>query len=272
MRAQTGLPTPRDEADRRRSPTRHGSQELGSRCGSCACDPELLDPWLLAQWLRSLPDRYAELFNQAPPERDIMRAHPWPGAWSASQYVFHVAKLAQSAADDVLRVMADRAPGTVTVEAAATCRTRPLPKTVLAALALSIERLTATAELIAADDWLIGIRHHEELLALELIRQALHEANHHLVEARQVLEEVQLHPAEAGAAGVVGIPFSATLSDGGGPEPTTLGPLNTTTELPKVPKLALVTSGARNVSGGAESMSAFLSMVEQDRRIVGLGS
>jgi len=216
MRAQIGLPTPRDKADRRQSPTRHGPQEFGSRCGSCACDPELLDPWLLAQWLRSLPDRYAELFNQAPPERDIMRAHPWPGAWSASQYVFHVAKLAQSAADDVLRVMADRDPGTVTVEAAATCRTRPLPKTVLAALALSIERLTATAELIAADDWLIGIRHHEDLLALELIRQALHEATHHLVEAGQVLEEVRLHPAEAGAAGVVGVPFSATLSDGGG--------------------------------------------------------
>ena len=148
-----------------------------------------------------------------------MRDHPWPGAWSASQYLVHVAQVAEVTAKGVVRLLADDPAGNRTQEAPKApggSRSRPLPAAVLASIGASIEQLASTAELIASDDWRIGIRRHGELPSLELIRLALHEATHHLVEAAQVLEQVRRHPAGTSGGGAVGIAFSATVSDDGG--------------------------------------------------------
>lgn len=123
MKARPPVPA---GAERRQSPALSGPEELGGRCGSCDCDPELLDPWLLAQWLRSLPYRHAEVFNQACSGRDTMRDHPWPGAWSASQYLVHVAQVAEVTAEGVVRLLADAdaPPGLLgaALEAGSDCR------------------------------------------------------------------------------------------------------------------------------------------------------
>lgn len=201
----------RDETVRLLPPSRQ--ENLRCRCGGCACDPELLDPWLLARWLQSLSDRYAGLRDQVCSGRGVTPADPWREVWSVSLHVVHVAQVAAVAARSVAAVMAGTNPSGA---AAASSVSRPFPAVRLPTLADSIGQLAAATVLIASDDWLVGIRLRGQLQSLELIRRALHEANHLFVEVAEELEVLQLLPSGADTPDPAAVHLPLVVTDGGG--------------------------------------------------------
>ena len=89
--------------------------------------------------------------------------------WAALQHTVQVAQVTAVAASEVAAVMA----GGDSAVAATELPSGPdyLPQAYSRPLAASIGLLAGTTELIASDDWLIGIRPQGQLHSLELIRR-----------------------------------------------------------------------------------------------------
>lgn len=169
------------------------SVEMAGQCGFCDCDPELLNPWLLAAWLRSLPDQYTTLFDRAEPVVDLVARYPRNDR-SASDHAAHAAHVLQTTAEAVARGLTSRTARTTSGGQDTITNTSDLAL-VLTTLVASTKTLTTAIGQISTEAWLLGFHDHHELKTLELIRQAIHEAAHHLAEATSACNDAHRQPA-----------------------------------------------------------------------------
>ena len=169
--------------------------------GRCACgfDPDLLSPQDAAVSLRSLSRRWRSVLafdlDAAEPE-GVLGERPFHGAWSALEHAGHVRDVLHSLTIRLGRVLREDDP--VLPE---THDTPPAganeqgPAVILAALAHTAEQLAECIETTPPTEWLRSGRRGpdaEVVRAVDLVREAVHEGVHHLVEASRQLENLRL--------------------------------------------------------------------------------
>jgi len=170
--------------------------------GSCGCgfDSTLVGPAEAIASLRSLPRRWRSVLafdlDAAEPEA-LLAARPTAGAWSALEHAGHVRDVLHALSIRVGRVLREDQPVLPeTHDTPPSGANEQGPGVVLAGLALTAEQLAECIEATAATEWhRSGRRGPDDVRAIDLVREAVHEGVHHLQEASRQLE--QLRAADA---------------------------------------------------------------------------
>lgn len=170
--------------------------------GPCACgfDPDVVGPADAATTLRSLHRRWRSVLafdlDAAEPEA-VLAERPFPGGWSALEHAGHVRDVLHALSIRLGRVLRERDP--VLPE---THDTPPAganeqgPGVVLAGLSVTAEQLAECIETTPATEWhRTGRRGSDDVRAIDLVREAVHEGVHHLQEASRQLEQLRLTSA-----------------------------------------------------------------------------
>lgn len=163
-------------------------------CGACGFQPDTLSPADAIVALRSFPRRWRELLAGFPADEgeDAAVRRRLAGGWSALEHVAHVSQALSAQAERLERIRHLERPTigpVVTPEPGIDEATGA--EEVVAELGRSAERLATVAESMVGEDWLrAGIREGQELTALELLREGVHEGAHHLHEADALLERI----------------------------------------------------------------------------------
>ncbi|HET9442763.1 MAG TPA: DinB family protein [Acidimicrobiales bacterium] len=147
--------------------------------------------------LRGLPRRWRSALalhlEDSDPEALLAR-RPGPDTWSALEHAGHVRDVIHALDIRVQRVLREDEPvlpGThVTPPAGANEQGVAV---VLAALTVSVDQLARTILVTPAGHWgRTGLRGRVRLTALDLVREAVHEAVHHLAAAEAAIARLRL--------------------------------------------------------------------------------
>lgn len=167
--------------------------------GRCACgfDSTVLTPADAATGLRSLAHRWRSVlaFDLDAAEPDsVLAARPSPGGWSALEHAGHVRDVLHALSIRLGRVLREERPVLPqTHDTPPSGANEQGPGVVLAGLALTAEQLAECIEGTAATEWhRSGLRGPDDVRAIDLMREAVHEGVHHLHEASRQLEQLRL--------------------------------------------------------------------------------
>ena len=169
--------------------------------GPCGCgfDPDGVRPAEAVVALRSLSRRWRSVLafdlDSAEPEH-VLTARPM-GGWSALEHAGHVRDVLHALGIRLQRVLREVDPVLpethVTPPSGAN---EQGPGVVLAALSLTAEQLAQAVEMTQPTEWLrTGLRGSHTITAIDLVREAVHEAIHHLHEASTQIEELRFSEA-----------------------------------------------------------------------------
>ena len=161
------------------------------QCGECGFVPDGVTPRDAFVAVRSFPRRWRELL--APDgflDDHVISYRPSPEEWSALHHAGHLADALRTAANRLARVRTADRPLLAEVPGQ-----QSLPveddgsvEMVLTRMADSCARLAAEIDKTGPDDWQrVGMRRREEVSAIDLAREAVHEGAHHLRDAERVL-------------------------------------------------------------------------------------
>ena len=169
--------------------------------GRCRCgfDPDSFAPVDAAAALRTLHRRWRSVLafdlESAEPE-ETLTSRPL-GGWSALEHAGHVRDVLHALCIRLQRVVREDDPVLpethVTPPSGAN---EQGPAVILAALSHTAEQLAQTIEMTPSTAWArTGHRGREQVTALSLVREAVHEGTHHLQEASTQIEELRLTDA-----------------------------------------------------------------------------
>jgi hypothetical protein len=170
-----------------------------ARCSECGYDWDTEPPRLVEQ-LRVFPDRYRTPLTRflagEDPER-LVRTRPAPGVWSALEYAAHTRDALGFYAARVERVLAEHHPRLTPFDFDAASderRYNELEVThVVDELGTAADRLAARLEPLDAGEWqrtAVGSGGDETTIVV-LVRRAVHEGHHHLLDIGRVLRRVR---------------------------------------------------------------------------------
>ena len=161
------------------------------QCGECGFVPAGLAPGDASVAVRSFPRRWRELL--APDgflDDDAISYRRSPEEWSALDYAAHLADALRIATDRLARVRTAERPllAEVPGQPSAPVEDDSSVEMVLARLGDNCARVAAEIDKTGPDDWQrVGMRRRQEVSALQLAREAVHEGAHHLRDAERVL-------------------------------------------------------------------------------------
>jgi len=169
-------------------------------CDECGFHGGTLDPSATVARMRALPDRWSEVMSQ---DEALLRARPEPDTWCAVEYAQHVinaiasiewgARLfAAGRAPDWDELSEDSLPGAFEhathdcgrFELADTLESLTVVANSMAAFAESLTPEEQAVVAVYADDWVIN--------TTAVIRHALHDAEHHVLDVRRGIARQQL--------------------------------------------------------------------------------
>lgn len=169
-------------------------------CDECGFHGGTLDPEATVARIRSLPDRWSEVMSQ---DEEWLRARPEPNTWCAVEYAQHVinaiasiewgARLfAAGRSPDWDELSEDSLPGVFEHEThdcdrfdiAGTLQSLGVVAESMATFAESLTLEERVAVAVYAEDWVIN--------TTAVIRHALHDAEHHLLDIRRGIARQQL--------------------------------------------------------------------------------
>src|SRR5688572_11113237 len=164
--------------------------------GRCACgfEPSHLGPLDAVETLRSLHRRWRSVLafdlDAAEPEA-VLAQRPSPTGWSALEHAGHVRDVMHALSIRLGRVLTEDSPILPeTHDTPPSGANEQGPGVVLAGLAVTVEALAECIETTAATEWhRTGVRRGEQVRAIDLVREAIHEGVHHLREASLQLEQ-----------------------------------------------------------------------------------
>lgn len=165
-----------------------------AQCPECGFVADGMSPADASAAIRSFPRRFRELLMpDRVTDQGLLRHRPSPGDWSAIEHVAHLADAFHVAANRLVRVRAVERPP-LGRDGGDSFDDGPDAGLVLARLRDSCARLADEIDATSPDDWRrVGMRNRQEVDALQLVHEAVHEGAHHLREVRTTLA----HPRRA---------------------------------------------------------------------------
>ena len=166
------------------------------RCG-CGFDPDNLSPLDAMAGLRSLPRRWRSVLafdlEAAEPE-GVLAQRPSPNSWSALEHAGHVRDVLHALCIRLQRVLREDDPVLPeTHDTPPSGANEQGPGVILAALAHTAEQLAQQIEMTPSSEWRrSGHRGTSTVHAIDLVREALHEGVHHLMEASAQLQSLRV--------------------------------------------------------------------------------
>ena len=165
------------------------------RCGECGFDWDGTAPTGLVVELTAVPHRYRAQLGAlvTQPEVAPLRTRPDPTTWSALEYVAHTRDALAFYAERIERVLGEERPTLGPFDADAACEDRRYNhedvEEALDGLAGVARRLGARLAGLLASSWSrIGIgTDGGERSVLQLVRRAVHEGQHHLLDIERAL-------------------------------------------------------------------------------------
>ena len=182
-------PTQR-QAERRLHPIR----TPGTDCAKCGFEARTVSPADAIAAMRSFPRRYRRALQDALLDLDygdrIISTRP-TGMWSALELTAHVRDALHVFEKRMQRIVQEDAPSLADAE----LETPPTTahdqgvELVLATLLSTADEFARTASRISGDDWIRkGMLGTAEVSALDVLREAVHDASHHLRDLEKVIE------------------------------------------------------------------------------------
>jgi hypothetical protein len=170
-----------------------------ARCEECGYDWDA-GPKQLAEHLRIVPDRFRAPLTRflagENPDR-VVRTRPAPAVWSALEYTAHTRDAVAFYDGRVERVLLGDRPQLSPFDADAACADRRYNQQavtwVLDELHVGCDRLAARITTLDEPQWQqVGIGSAgDERTVLALVRRAVHEGHHHLLDVGRVLRRVR---------------------------------------------------------------------------------
>jgi hypothetical protein len=170
-----------------------------ARCSECGFDWNTEPPHLVEQ-LRVFPDRYRTPLTRFLAGEDpehLVRTRPAPGVWSALEYAAHTRDALGFYTVRVERVLTEHPPRLTPFDFAAASdedRYNDLEVTrVVDELSTAAGRLAARLEPLDTEEWqktAVGSS-GDETTIVALVRRAVHEGHHHLLDIGRVLRRVR---------------------------------------------------------------------------------
>ncbi len=168
-------------------------------CPQCGLDYDTVSPPDSSVAARSYPRRFRELLSGFDPDEDaelLIRRRPQPDVWSALEYTAHVADTVDTLADGLHRTATEDKPtlGFFNPDDRAESQHYNAQATsaVLDRLAQSCGDLAEAIDATDAGDWgRTAMWPWGERDALTTMRNAVHEAYHHLRDTERVLKTVR---------------------------------------------------------------------------------
>lgn len=166
-------------------------------CPDCGFDPTTMTPRDAVVRLRSFPRLWRSglaMHLDDPDPEAVLAGRSAPGAWTALEHAGHVRDVLHALDIRLQRVLREDEPVLpethVTPPAGANEQGMAV---VLAALSVSADQLARTIEQTPRSAWSrSGRRAGRIVTALDLVREAVHEGDHHLLEALAVIEELRV--------------------------------------------------------------------------------
>jgi DinB family protein len=168
------------------------------RCDECGFEVDSVVPGEAAQTLRGFGRRYrAPLTRLLSGEDDsVLRRRPDPSTWSALEYAGHIRDVFALFGRRIDRMVADGDPDLevidhdVAVQEGRYCEADPAA--MADDIAVQAESLAATVDRLGPTDWVrTGRRGGEVRTVDEVVRRALHEGHHHLLDVGRTLRRVR---------------------------------------------------------------------------------
>lgn len=165
-------------------------------CPECGLSYEKISPADARLALRSFPRRYRQALAGAvddDAERGRIRRRPGPGTWSALEYTAHVADLVDATAGAVRRMFLETGPTIDFFDTEARVEADRYneqgPAEVLERLGAACERLAAQLDVLDHAAWdRTATFPWGERDVWTTVRNAVHEASHHLRDVQRVLD------------------------------------------------------------------------------------
>jgi len=165
------------------------------RCEECGFDPATVDPVSAPDAIRAFGRRWQAPLRRFLPGEDgdaLVRARPAAGVWSALEYGTHVRDVFALFDRRVVHIAKEDDPALEVIDHDAAVRdgnyNRLDPATVAGEVAGAADGLAATLESVGPEAWSrAGTRDGERRTVLDLAQRAVHEGNHHLLDAGRVL-------------------------------------------------------------------------------------
>jgi S-DNA-T family DNA segregation ATPase FtsK/SpoIIIE len=172
---------------------------MEDRCPECGLELRSLPPGDAIVALRSFARRYRAPLTRLLPDEDeqLLRRRPEPGTWSALEYACHVRDGLAWWSWALHRTLTEESPLIPRVDpdevAADAHYDDQDPAAVADHLGANAERFAAEAQGVAPDDWSrpVELEGTGTLDALWVLRHAVHEGSHHLLDIGRVLRAVR---------------------------------------------------------------------------------
>jgi hypothetical protein len=169
--------------------------EAGWTCPECAFEFDAIEPTEAPDALRAYGRRYEAPLTRGLPGEDltaVLRTRPGANAWSALEYACHVRDALRVYDHRVDRMLQEDRPVFSAMhrdEAASKLDyNRQEPATVRDELAEAAEALATRLAGVTGDGWArVGVRDDFEMTVAWISRNALHEAQHHLLDVGRTL-------------------------------------------------------------------------------------
>lgn len=181
-----------------RSGSRPDATTVFASAGTCGCgfDPDTVGPDDAVSLLRALPRRWrsALAFDLDASEPEALLTGRPSGGWSALEHAGHVRDVLHALSVRVQRVLREDDPVLpethVTPPSGAN---EQGPGVILAALGHTAEQFAFLVETTLGVHWARGgVRGGHTTTALDLVREAVHEGHHHLLEASSQIEDLRM--------------------------------------------------------------------------------
>ena len=176
------------------------SNDGNGTCAECGYDPASVSPADAVVAIRSFPRRYRAPLTRFLKGEDgdvVLRQRPDPTGWSALEYAAHVRDAFRFGAHILRRVFSEDRPFFADVDPDRVAMDMGYntqdPTVVADELQQRAERLADVVEGAPADAWdrTAQFGRRGDVTALWVVRYAVHEGNHHLLDVGRVLRAVR---------------------------------------------------------------------------------
>lgn len=168
-------------------------------CPECGMDYQTVSPRDIVLAARTFPRRYRAVLTRFGTDEDpddLLRARPAPAVWSALEYAAHVADILELLAPTIRRIEVEDNPRLNQFDPDERAEEEAYNEDglldVLGRLETGCADLSNTVEFMDPDAWTrTGSYEWGEREAIDVARNAVHEASHHLRDIERVLAQAR---------------------------------------------------------------------------------